>query len=233
MLHVGPLISFTFNLRFKKKTREHKNGEHFHTAKVTAAGALFSPLHFINLFKKMTLTKEKKKVWKDSHSSAWLRSESCIHIRHSGSRKKRKKKEEKNLQFTAAGRPPLLGLHVQHQSIHSGEILHSLHTRKQRNKHAQYTQNRHLKQALIEPWPRCSLSPFFFSLSCFPSFYPSPRVSPSICDMSQSYFHVLAPLILKANTGRYVLMIVSSGHLSSVKLLSSEEVNTPSELWLF
>lgn len=72
--------------------------------------------------------------------------------------------------------PPLLGLHVQHQSIHSGEILRSLHTWKQRNKHAQYTQNTHLKQALIEPWLHCSLSPFFFPfpflLSVFLSISP-------------------------------------------------------------
>lgn len=67
------------------------------------------------------------------------------------------------------------------------------------------------------------------------SFFPPPYVSLllSIWYMSQSHFHVLAPLILKANTGWCVLMIVSSSHLSSVRLLSSEEVNTPSELWLF
>lgn len=35
------VISFTFNLRFKKKMREHKNGEHLHTGKVIAAGAFF------------------------------------------------------------------------------------------------------------------------------------------------------------------------------------------------
>lgn len=85
-----------------------------------------------------------------------------------------------------------------------------------------------LNRRLIDPRLGVSL---FLSL-VFLSFL-SFHVCLSICDMSKSYFHVLAPLILKANTGRYVLMIVSSGHLSSVKLLSSEEVNIPSELWLF
>lgn len=77
------------------------------------------------------------------------------------------------------------------------------------------------------------LAPFSFPRPpLLPSISP-PSLFPSTCDMSRPYFHVLAPLIVKANTGRCVLMIVSGGHLSSVKLLSSEEVNTPSELWLF
>ncbi len=82
-----------------------------------------------------------------------------------------------------------------------------------------------------ELWLPSSLSHSSFFLVL--SFFLSLHVSLPMYDMSKSYFHVLAPLILMANTGRYVLMIVSSGHLSSVRLLSSEEVNTPSELWLF
>lgn len=125
---------------------------------------------------------------------------------------------------------PLLGLHVQHQSIHSRKILHSKHTWKQRNKHAQYAYHRFQPVTNRAVAPRLFVSLFLFS-SLFRFF--ALCLSLFTCDMSKSYFHVLAPLTLKANTGRYVLMIVSSGHLSSVKLLSSEEVNTPSELWLF
>lgn len=89
--------------------------------------------------------------------------------------------------------------------------------------------NIHIRRVTGTVAPQLPLFLFFCSL--FLSF--SSCLSLTIYDTSKSYFHVLAPLILKANTGRYVLMIVSSGHLSSVKLLSSEEVNTPSELWLF
>lgn len=77
--------------------------------------------------------------------------------------------------------------------------------------------------------PECI--PSSFLCSPFPSL--SLYVFLHMCDMSKSYFNVLAPLILKANIRWCVLMIVSNGHLSSVKLHFSKEVNTPSELWLF
>lgn len=64
---------------------------------------------------------------------------------------------------------PLLGLHVQHQSVHSRKILHSQHAWKQRNKHAQYSYQRFLPVANRAVAPRLffsvSLSLFLFSLS--------------------------------------------------------------------
>lgn len=145
------------------------------------------------------------------------------HILHGSGATERKKKSS-----IYSCKSPLLGLHVRHQSIHSREILHSQPTWKQRNKHAQYTYQR------IQTVPNRAVTPQLFVSLSFSSLALSfPLSFLHMCDMSKSYFHVLAPLILKANTGRYVLMIVSSGHLSSVKLLSSEEVNTPIELWLF
>lgn len=105
-------------------------------------------------------------------------------------------------------------------------VQHFFHKKLENTHKNEETITRDFIQLLMRPRRHSSLSrfPLEFSLSPF-RFYT--------CDMSKSHFHVLAPLILKENTGRYVLMIVSSGHLSSVKLLSSEEVNTPSELWLF
>lgn len=75
---------------------------------------------------------------------------------------------------------PPLGLHVQHQSIHSREILHSQHTRKRRNKHAQYTYQRFQPVANRAVAHQASLSPFLFSLS-FPLF-----MSLSPCVICQS-----------------------------------------------
>lgn len=125
-------------------------------------------------------------------------------------------KKKKSAIYNCAA--PLLCLHVQHQSIHSGKTLHSQHAWKREtnavSNFADFT------QSLIEPLSE-SFHVLLLSFFCH------------MCDTSKSYFHVLAPLLLKANTRRYVLMIVSSGHLSTVKPMSSEEVNTASELWLF
>lgn len=118
----------------------------------------------------MTFTKKRKKI--HIHQPDCVLSHAFVYgTAAAGRRGRRRRKKIFNLQLRVA--PPLLGLHVQHQSIHSGEILRSLHTRKQRNKHAQYTQNTHVKQALIEPWPHCSLSPFFFPFPFLLSFFLS------------------------------------------------------------
>ena len=133
-----------------------------------------------------------------------------------------REKKKEHLQFTAV-RPPCW---VCMYSINPFTVGKYYTVNTSGNREANML-NIHIRCVTGTVAPRLPL----FSCSLFLSF--SPCLSLTICDTSKSYFHVLAPLILKANTGRYVLMIVSSGHLSSVKLLSSEEVNTPSELWLF
>lgn len=141
----------------------------------------------------------------------------------------RKKRKKTNLQFTAAGRPPAAFACTASIRSQRGNITAS--ARAEGEKQTRSTCTKKASEAGADT--SLCLAPFSFPRPPLLLSISPPSLFPSTCDMSRPYFHVLAPLIVKANTGRCVLMIVSGGHLSSVKLLSSEEVNTPSELWLF
>lgn len=77
-------------------------------------------------------------LWGDAHSSpclCYLLSHALICCKTAPHRSSGEKKTSSIYSCASS----LLGLHVQHQSVHSGETLHSKHKWKQRNKHAQYT----------------------------------------------------------------------------------------------